>query len=364
MIARDGTSNKTVFTAFEFGHLSSVNDRKDLVDEVLTWIDLRPHGSVSYTGALKEGETISFTGKVNNPRATESYVFEWDFDMGASFSKDATGSQVSHSYDDDGRYTVAMRIFEQRTNTYSAPITVPLDVINQAPEAHLNTSSPGDEGSPVYFWGNATDPGGNDTFTWEWDFDYDGSTFTVDSTVQNTSHTYPDDGTFTVALRVTDDEGLTSAINTSTVVVRNLPPSGNVFTPGTSVEGEVVPFTALVEDASPLDTVRVAWDFEYNGRTFTEMANGTSVSHVYRDDGAYTVFVRMVDDDGGVGNVSLIVTVRNADPSANFTSTAPVPEGGVVDFFSNVTDPGELDIHTFEWDFEYDGSTFDVQASR
>ncbi len=364
MIAREGTSNKTLFSAFEFGHLSSVNDRKDLVDEVLTWIDLRPHGTVSYSGALKEGETLSFTGRVNNPRATESYSFEWDFDMGSSFSADTTGSRVSHTYEDDGRYTVALRIFEQRTNTYSPIITLPLDVINQAPEAHLNTSSPGLEASPVYFWGNATDPGGNDTFTWEWDFDYDGSTFTVDSTAQNTSHTYMDDGTFTVALRVTDDEGLTSAINSTTVIVKNVPPSGNVFTPGTSVEGEVVPFTAMVEDVSPLDTIRVTWDFEYDGRTFTEMANGTSVSHIYREDGTYNVLMRMTDDDGGVGNVSLIVTVRNANPVANFTSTSPSAEGSVVDFTSNVTDPGIYDTHTFQWDFEYDGSTFDVQASR
>jgi PKD repeat protein len=365
MIAREGTNNKTVFSAFEFGHISSVNDRKDLVDEVLGWIDLSPHGAVSYSGVLKEGEELSFSARVLDPRATESYRYEWDFDYTApTFVKADTGKAVTYSYPDDGRFTVGMRIYEERTASYSQVVTLPLDVINQAPEAHINSSAPGDEGSPVSFWGNATDPGISDTFTYEWDLDYDGVTFTVDSTQRNVNHTYLDDGTFTVALRVTDDENLTSPINSTTILVRNLPPTGNVFTPGTSVEGDDVPFTSQVQDPSPLDTVLVTWDFEYNGQVFNEQANGTAVSHVYRDDGTYTVLMRMVDDDGGTNNVTLQVTVRNADPMASFMSTSPVSEGGVVDFNSTVVDPGVLDIHTFEWDFDYDGETLDVQGTR
>ncbi len=363
-IARDSGLNKTVFTAFEFGQIRLSADKEDLVDEILTWIDLSPHGAVSYTGDLKEGSDINFSGRVLDKRATESYVFEWDFDYdGSTFAKDDTGQQVTHSYDDDGNFTVGLRIQETRTGTTSPTVTTLLDVINQAPEAHINTSSPGEEGSPVSFWGNATDPGGNDTFTYEWDFDYDGQTFNVDSTSRNATHTYLDDGTFTVALTVTDDEGLTSQINTTIVRVVNLPPSGSPFTPGTADEGEVVPFTATVDDPSPLDTVTVYWDFEYSG-TFNEMANGTSVSHVYQDDGSYNVMMRMVDDDGGVANVTLVVLVRNVAPTANFTTSAPADEGDVVDLNSTFSDPGTHDTHNFEWDFDYDGNTFDVQGTR
>ncbi|MCK5415549.1 MAG: S8 family serine peptidase, partial [Thermoplasmata archaeon] len=144
MIAREGTLNKTLFSGFEFGHISAFDDRKDLVDKVLTWIDLRAHGSISYTGALKEGENLSFTGKVLDPRATESYVLEWDFDyVGSSFTKDDSNSTVTHTYDDDGNFTVAMRIHEQRTNTYSPLVTIPLDIVNQAPEANISSASPG-----------------------------------------------------------------------------------------------------------------------------------------------------------------------------------------------------------------------------
>jgi len=363
-IARVGTTNRTMFSAFEFGHITSATDRKALVEKAIAWFDLRPNGAVSYTGDLKEGEDITFTGKVLSPRSTESYVFQWDFELdGSGFAADTTGVSVTHRYADNGKFTVAMRVYEQRTATYSPLVTIPLDVVNQAPEAHIATSSPGDEASPVSFWGNATDPGGNDTFTWEWDFDYDGRTFTADSTDRNTTHTYLDDGTFTAALRVTDDEGLPSPINTTTVVVRNLPPSGNVFTPGTSYEGDNVVFTCNVEDPSPLDTVRVTWDFDYDG-SFNEMANGTAVNHTYLEDGTYTVRMRMVDDDGGLANVSLQVTVRNVAPVGDFTTSAPAYEGGIVDFNGTVTDPGIYDVHTFVWDFDYDGVTLDAQGSR
>jgi PKD repeat protein/subtilisin family serine protease len=364
-IARESGTNKTLFTAFSFGQISSVNDRKDLVDRVVQWVDVRPHGSISLTGDLKEGESITFDGSVLDPRVLESYTFQWDFTYdGATFSQDDTGAQVSHSYDDNGNYTVALRLREARADRFSALVFSPVDVINQAPEAHLDSSSPGNEGSPVNFWGNATDPGGNDTFTWEWDFEYDGITFQSDLTTQNGSYTYLDDGTYTAALRVTDDDGMTSAINTTTVVVNNLPPSGNMFTPGLSNEGEEVPFTATVSDPSPLDTVIVEWDFEYNGRTFSAMANGTAVNHTYLDDGTFTVMMRLTDDDGGVANFTLQVVVRNVAPTIDFTNTAPVDEGGVVDFNSTVTDPGENDIHTFDWDFEYDGLSFTPTGTR
>lgn len=364
-IARDSGTNKTVFTAFEFGHIKLTADQRDLVEEILTWIDLRPHGSFSYTGSPKEGSELSFSGKVLDHRATESYSYEWDFDyQGTTFDKEDTGAAVTHTYPDDGTFTVAMQVLETRTSTVSPLVTTTLDVINQAPEAHIRTSSPGNESAPIEFWGNATDAGNGDTFTWEWDFEYDGITFTTDATSRNLTYTYLDNGLYTAALRVTDDGGLTSAINTTIVTVNNVPPTGNIFTPGSADEGEIVPFTATVDDPSPLDTVNVSWDFEYDGSTFNAMAYGTSVNHIYLDDGSYTVLMRLEDDDGGVAEVSLIVLVLNVAPTGDFESTAPVLEGSVVDFNSTADDAGELDAHIFDWDFDYDGAVFDIQGTR
>jgi PKD repeat protein len=45
--------------------------------------------------------------------------------------------------------------------------------------------------------------------SYEWDFNYDGSTFNVDATGITATHTYSTTGAYTVGLRVTDDGGLT-----------------------------------------------------------------------------------------------------------------------------------------------------------
>ena len=362
-IARESGSNKTLFFAFEFGSLTSATDRKALTEKVLAWFDIAPHGKATYSGAPKEGDRVVLTASVTDPRTNERYAFDWEFEYdGTTFAKDATGAEVSHVYQDDGNYTVALRVRETRTGLVSPLVTMSMPIINAMPEAHINTSSPGDENKAVSFWGNVTDAGTLDTHTYEWDFDYDGTVFDTDSTDRNPTHTYLDDGTFTVALRVTDDGGLQSAINTSEVVVRNLPPDGDIFTPGTSNEGEFAPFTATTSDPSPLDTVICHWDFEYDGTTFREDANGTSVSHAYLDDGIYTVMMRIIDDDGGMNNITLQVVVRNLPPVGSFTASDPTDEGSWMSLNSSVTDPGVRDPLTYAWDFDYDGVVFDVDA--
>jgi len=360
-IARDPGGTKTLLFAFEFGQLASSTDRKVLAEKVLTWFDIAPHGKVSYSGTPKEGTRVAFSASVTDPRTAERYAFDWDFEYGGTtFTKDATGAEVGHVYVDDGSYTLALRVRETRTGLNSPLVTASIIVVNSQPEAHISTSSPGEENREMSFWGNVTDAGVLDTHTWEWDFDYDGTTFDADSTDRNTTHTYLDDGSYTMALRVTDDGGLQSAINTSTVLVRNLPPMGDIFTPGTSDEGKIASFTATTSDPSPLDTVTCRWDFEYDGQSFKEDANGTRVDHVYLDDGIYTVMMRVTDEDGGMNNITLQVTVRNLPPVGSFVASDPVEEGSLLLLNSSVTDPGIRDALTYAWDFDYDGSVFDV----
>ncbi len=65
------------------------------------------------------------------------------------------------------------------------------------------------------------------------------------------------------------------------------------------------------------------------------------------------------------------VIIYNVAPTPDFTSQnsdgsiigGPYPEGSTVQFTASVFDPGTLDTHTFAWDFDYDGSVFDVDAT-
>ena len=76
-----------------------------------------------------------------------------------------------------------------------------------------------DEGSTVNFTGSFTDVGVNDTHTIMWDF---GDSNSVSDTLTPT-HSYADDGVYTVTLTVTDDDGGVSS-DTLTVTVGNVAP--------------------------------------------------------------------------------------------------------------------------------------------
>ena len=90
-------------------------------------------------------------------------------------------------------------------------------------------------GKPVevkrIFTSTATDPDGTIASV-AWDFDYDGVTFDTDSTNPLAAHTYTAFGNHTVALQVTDNDGLTN-ISTQVVTVHAPPVASFTFTPAT-----------------------------------------------------------------------------------------------------------------------------------
>jgi type 1 glutamine amidotransferase len=93
----------------------------------------------------------------------------------------------------------------------------------------------------------SSDPDANDSITFAWDFQNDG---TVDSTAPDASFTYTANGNYTAKLTVTDSTGR-SAVATTTISVGNTPPSVAVTTPvngGFFSFGDRVPWTIAVTD--------------------------------------------------------------------------------------------------------------------
>ena len=81
-----------------------------------------------------------------------------------------------------------------------------------------------DENMAVTFAGSATDAGTLDTLIYEWDFSHDGATFIPDAAGQSVTHTWTDDYSGNVALRVTDKDGA-SHIDVTMVTVTNVDPT-------------------------------------------------------------------------------------------------------------------------------------------
>ncbi len=171
-----------------------------------------------------------------------------------------------------------------------------MSVQNVAPVAAGGPDQTANEGEVVSFYGSASDPGTNDIYTYEWDFEYDGVTFDVDATGQNVTHVYSDDWIGDVALRVTDDDGGVD-IDIAIVNILNVAPTANAGGPYTVGEGSSVALRGSGTDPG-LDTLTYAWDLDNDGAFETAGQNPTFSAAGRAGPDTQTVVLRVCDDDG------------------------------------------------------------------
>ena len=106
-------------------------------------------------------------------------------------------------------------------------------------------------------------------------------------------------------------------------------------------------------------TSTITWgDGDSEPGTLTEVPGGTGTpttgevtsSHVYDDNGIYTVTVEVCDDDNGCASLSFDVTVENVDPEVGVTGDV-IDEGGIATIEVTLSDVGTLDTHTIDIDW-------------
>jgi len=117
----------------------------------------------------------------------------------------------------------------------------------------------------------------------------------------------------------------------------------------------------VVAYSSP-ELVTYSWDFnaleDLNGdgnATNDAEGSGPVVSHVFGDNGAYTVTLTVKDQLGLTGHDSVLAVVSNLPPAASVTVSPQFNEGDSVTFTANAADPGSDDL-TFKWSWG-DGTT-------
>jgi N-acetylneuraminic acid mutarotase len=203
---------------------------------------------------------------------------------------------------------------------------------------------------------------------YEWDFDAnmdsdgDGNyTNDVDATGEAPTHVYGDNGNYTVTLKVTDGSGLSDTDNVS-VTVLNVAPTASVGGPYLGFEGTPLLLMGSHTDPGFLDTHVYEWDLSYDGTTFIPDMTGEFVQNTWYDDYYGSIALKVTDDDGGWDLDVTTVTIANVPPIANAGDDKEGLEVSTFTFNGGFYDPGANDTHTFEWDFDYDGINFDVEA--
>ena len=212
-----------------------------------------------------------------------------------------------------------------------------------------NASGPytGIEGQAIIFNASASydpDPGDN-IVSFEWDFNNDGAT---DATGMEVSWTWNDDYAGQVNLTVTDSHG-ESSTDTTSVTILNAPPEVEAGNDQMVNEGDTVSFTGDFTDPGTGDTLIIEWNFGDG----TPGSTGTlEPTHVYADNGTYTVSLKVTDDDGTSTSDTLYVTVENVAPIVDAGEHQIADEGNIVIFAGDFTDPGTADTHLIKWDFK------------
>jgi PKD repeat protein len=147
-------------------------------------------------------------------------------------------------------------------------------------------------------------------------------------------------------LTVTVEDG---SIDTDTlnVTVLNIPPTVEAGDNLTIYEGALVNFSGNFSDPSWLDTHMIVLDLGNGSNT-----SGTlTPTHVYGDNGVYTVTLTVTDDDGGIGADTLTITVNNVVPSLRsiLALTDPIQIGTEITASVDSRILEYYDTHTAEW---------------
>ncbi len=292
--------------------------------------------------SVAEGSAVTLSGS-----GTPSGVnYAWDFDSGSGGGPYNDGSSASQSlntatlgWDGTSSHTIGLQV-TCPSGSGASTDTATVNVSNVAPTVNASVPGTGTEGSPVSFSVTASDPG-PDTLTYLWSFG-DGNS----STQQNPTHTYADNGSYSVTVTVGDGE--TTTQGSGTIVISNAAPTVSIGGDSTGVEGTAMNFTSTVTDAGVNDTHTYLWSFGDGGSS-----TSANPSHTYADEGpgSYTVGLTVTDNNGDSSSTTAAITVSNVVPTVTTASGAGQPEGSPVSFTASSTDPGVNDTVTYAWNF-------------
>ena len=267
----------------------------------------------------------------------DTLTFAWEFDGDDHFN-DASGPTPSWTYGDNGSYAAKLRV----TNTagYSDEASTTVTITNVNPTVTIAAGQITTRNNQLLsVSADFSDPGWLDTYTGSVDpgttylatevgtiaITTQGSAGTPDQGTVSASITYGDNGSFTVTVTVTDDDGGTDS-DSFVVTVSNVNPTATIDETGAVIvngiptffadEGVPINLAARVQDPGSDDETWF-WDWD-DGSTSTPVTNFvgvgadplpspnvnprdflTNASHAWTGACMYDALFRVTDDDAG-----------------------------------------------------------------
>ena len=260
-----------------------------------------------------------------------------------------------------GTWTVSVAGTAVPTGPQQYTLITPEDAVaNRPPVADANGPYSTPEGTNVQLNATGSSDPDSDPLTYAWDFDADGA-FDDAVGAQPMFDLVGQDGPYTVAVKVTDDNGAFD-VDTATVNVTNVAPSVlNLASNGPKDEGEAITVTGTISDPGWLEALTATIDWG-DGTGVQAIAGGTlenvrpnatlsfSVSHSYGDDsgaGTFTATVCGLDDDTSTC-APIALTITNEPPTAVIDLTGTVLINGIPTFLANEGVPVPFEADSFD----------------
>jgi PKD repeat protein len=289
-----------------------------------------------------EDETVHFDASNSRDRDGIVLFYEWDFGDGYS----DYGVFTHHVYKDAGVYEVILLITDNEGLMDLNTMTVTVN--NLVPTAEIVMDYIPRPGSVymddiIIFDAVYTDTHSDlPNLVFQWDFGDEITQFGA-----HTTHVYTSPGVYSVVLTVTDEDGASGSA-TTTVIVNNVIPKALLTFSQTAFEDEVVYLSGHgLDSPSHIHTLTYTWDFG-DGNT----GSGREVTHVYTNEGIYTVTLTVTDAWGDSGSDSITVSVINPPPIADAGWIQYSHEESGVNFIGTGLDtPSDQSLLTFSWDF-------------
>jgi gliding motility-associated-like protein len=282
--------------------------------------------------AICLGEDIQVVDQSSGTNGSTIDSWEWNFGDGTIVNNQ---QNLTHTFGDAGTYDVQLV-----TSVLGCTDTLIQQVVVQADPEPSFTAPAVCQGTATQFTNTSTISSGTIS-SYAWDYTSNGI---VNSTNTNTSHGFPQAGTYNVTLTASTSLGCSASV-TQPVVVNSVPVVA--FTPEEVCQGTITQF----EDLSTVANGTVTnwfWDFGDGGAT----SNLQSPSYTYPNSGSYNVSLTVTSDQGCISTGTQLIDVF-AVPTANFTADNACDGQAVV--FTNTSVANGGSNVTFNWDYTNDG---------
>ncbi len=306
----------------------------------------KPIADAGMDSSIDEDEPYMFdgSGSVDN-----TGIGDWTWDFGDGIF--GYGETPTHTYTSSGFYVVVLNVTDPAGNWDADTVT--LFVNNVPPTADAGSDKVGDEEEQIYFDGsNSIDTASDiDSLIYTWDFG-DGTI----GTGKMVNHSYDENGTYTVTLQVTDDDG-TSSIDSITITINNTAPKITPIAPQFLQEDQIYTIQVIATDVKG-DILT----FSDNTTMFDidPVTGVISFTPTNADVGTHLVNVTVVDDDGAESYLEIHMDIQNTnDAPIIITSPITIAVENSSYYYNLTVMDDDLDTITYTFDLKPDGMTID-----